>query len=190
MEEQKKSSFSRSLLIGISGFFLGFLACIFWQRLLPFNLQWNFSRKSSGPSVGQVIQQFNALQNPEDDQIDLENDQDPFAMMQKLRKQAMDRMLNDSGAAEGSSGVQVNQREDQHAVYLDIMIAGLDSENLNVEVKDSLVTLKGYVVKKNDDGSEAQRSFHEQFSVPDGVDAQKVEIDHDKDKLILKFPKG
>jgi HSP20 family molecular chaperone IbpA len=132
---------------------------------------------------------------------------DPFAEMDRMHKQLM-KDFNSGGLSEdffgswykkkfgGGEAAEIKQREDKDYVYYDISIAGIDPRNLHVNVDDRQVNISGTEEKKtenktdnNSEESYFSTKFERSFPAPQGTDPSKVEIQHEKDKVILKFPK-
>lgn len=128
---------------------------------------------------------------------------DPFEQMRKMRKRMMkdfDEIDNGGGMFDswyrkrfgGGDAGEVTKREDKDFIYYDIAIKDLNKEKLNVKVENGQITISGQVEKKseeNGNGSYFSSSFHRSFPAPPDVDADKVQMESSKDKLILKFPK-
>jgi len=132
---------------------------------------------------------------------------DPFEEMRKMRE----RMMKDfedpqeglgffdswyQGKFGGGSAGEVKKREDEKSVYFDVTIKDVDPKKINIKVENGQIQISGTVEKKvekksenGDEASYSSSSFHRSFPVPPQVDASKVQIDQQGDKLVLKFPK-
>jgi HSP20 family molecular chaperone IbpA len=114
---------------------------------------------------------------------------DDFFKMQERMMKHFDQGAQfhfDSGTPE------INQREDDHYVYYDVSLQGVDPKDVNLKIENGEVSLSGKTkktVKNGDSESAFESTFHREFPVPDQVDEQKVQIDQAQDKLIVKFPK-
>jgi HSP20 family molecular chaperone IbpA len=91
---------------------------------------------------------------------------------------------------------QISQREDENYVYFDVQVDDLKSTSIETQVEDGQLLLSGTVEKKSgDDGDEAafsssyKSTFQRSLPVPEGVDAMKMQVTNEKNKVIIKFPK-
>lgn len=115
--------------------------------------------------------------------------QDPFEEMRRMRKEMM-KQLDQGGG--GGGGTDIQQREDQNYVYYDIAVEGLKEEKVNVQVENGQLTISGQVEKKsegNGSNSYFSSSFHRSFPVPSRVNADQFQVDQQKNRLVVKFPK-
>jgi HSP20 family molecular chaperone IbpA len=128
---------------------------------------------------------------------------DPFEEMRRMRE----RMLKDFERPDEGTGLfdswykkkfgggdvgEITKREDDQFVYYDIAIKGLDQNKLNVKVENGQIEISGQIEKKSQDenaGSFFSSSFHRSFPTPPDVDPNKVQMEQEKDKLVVKFPK-
>ncbi len=147
-----------------------------------------------------------AVQAPPSDEDDFFNQADPFQQMQKMRSQ-MEKQMAAAAQAGGQSFTfsvggnsnDIAEREDAGFVYYDIKIADLDATSINTKVENGYLTISGTIEKKTGDGSGGgngfsaqtifKSSFNRTFPLPEEVDAAKMEMTSEKDKVILKFPK-
>lgn len=128
---------------------------------------------------------------------------DPFSDMRLFRDRFWDR-LNDPLQSpfvfsnpfdtwyEGRFGGLVDdiaKREEENAVVYEVRVPDVVSTSVQVSASDGKVTITGQTMKPLLDG-EATSSFKRVFPVPENVDESRVEIQHEKNKVILKFPKG
>ena len=104
----------------------------------------------------------------------------------------------DSSISSFGSGntISVEEDEDDQFKYIVINAKGVDKENLKIDVTDGMVNISGEIKQSSDDqsvGSYSRSSFvsrfNKSFNIPYGVDANKVKIDQNNDKIIIKFPK-
>lgn len=137
---------------------------------------------------------------------------DPFEQMKKMRKEMEQRMENFgkqsnttknpfdfwySNKFGGGSIEDISKREDDNFVYYDIKVENLNLTSINTKVENGNISITGSVEKKEDsgdkDGSSSRvyfrSTFARSFPLPEGVDANKMETNADKDKITLKFPK-
>jgi HSP20 family molecular chaperone IbpA len=129
--------------------------------------------------------------------------EDPFSQMRKMREQMM-KQFNppEKGAAPFDSWYQkkfgggdvadISQREDDKFVYYDISVKGLNKEDLKVKVANGQINISGKTETKNENGNTGtymSSMFQRSFPVPPNVDSNKVQMENEKDKLTVKFPK-
>jgi HSP20 family molecular chaperone IbpA len=109
--------------------------------------------------------------------------EDMIAQAQKL----MDSFMEDQFTVPPIRGTGVDgisKREDDGHVYYDVPIEGLKKEDVDVQVGDGQISVAGRIEKEN-----FFSSFHRSFPIPDGVDAERVQIKPLNDKLVIEFPK-
>ncbi len=133
---------------------------------------------------------------------------DPFEEMKKFRKRLMGQFDHgrdnhfsspfDSWYEDkfgGGNVEDISKREDEKYVYYDIKVAGVDGTKVNATVKDGYLTISGEVKRSHGgetDGqarSVFQSSFRRSFPLPENVDWEKMEMNSEKNKIVLKFPK-
>jgi HSP20 family molecular chaperone IbpA len=187
-----KTSFFRSpVIILLAGFLLGVLSVLFWQKTL--HMTWHFNKSQTENLPFPQEQEWDGFLDDFFEQQMTEADGDPFQMLESMRERMMKKTHPfDSWYQRkfgGGGPGEIKKREDEQFVYYDIAIQGMDQQNLNVEVKDGMVELKGRVEQKAEDGTQVSRSFQRSFPAPQGIDSKKVEIENSADKLTLKFPK-
>jgi len=88
------------------------------------------------------------------------------------------------------SGINIKSREDEKFVYFDIDIKDLVPESFKVQVQDGMISVSGQTQKKLGSFGQSVQSFSKTFDVPPGVDEKSVEIQNEKEKVILKFNKN
>jgi HSP20 family molecular chaperone IbpA len=127
---------------------------------------------------------------------------DPFEEMRRMREGMLKQFNQEEGGGlfdswyrkkfGGGNAGDVSQREDDHYLYYDISVEGLKPEKVKVKVENGQLSISGQVEKKSEEagsGSYFVSSFHRSFPVPPDVESSKVQIDQEKDKLVVKFPK-
>lgn len=129
---------------------------------------------------------------------------DPFQEMDRLHRQMM-KNFGESGSGEDHFGgwFQENfgggvpsdfrMREDKDFVYYEIESGNELPKNLDVNVQNGQVTIKGEIEKKSEGSGSASlysSSFVRSFPAPEGVDAQKFQIEQQDKKVVIKFPKS
>ncbi len=140
---------------------------------------------------------------------------DPFRQMDQMHNQIRKRMNNFFGSSflddplfnQGfmqpnilgdiaDDDIQVNNYEDDQYSYIEIVTDKIDQKTVNVDVIDGVVTITAETVNEKNDSSLNSRSmssyfskFSKSFPAPYGVDENKVEIDNEDNKIVIKFPK-
>lgn len=88
----------------------------------------------------------------------------------------------------GVSQPKISTREDDNFVYMEIDLESFDKNSLSAKVENDTVIIEGN--NKSEGGGNSMSShFYQSFSVPGGTDATKVDMLHENNKLVLKFPK-
>lgn len=90
----------------------------------------------------------------------------------------------------------VDFRESEETYTLDAEVPGLDKENIQIEVEDNVITLKGERKNEHEEQKEGyyrvERSygrFERSFEVPGGFDGGKVEAKLENGVLHITLPK-
>ncbi|HEU5216085.1 MAG TPA: Hsp20/alpha crystallin family protein [Gaiellaceae bacterium] len=107
----------------------------------------------------------------------------------------MDEMLRSSGNGGRATGfsppVDVYETEDEYLVKVDL--PGVKSEDMNIEVNDSVLTLSGSrVVDETGAAQLVERpygSFARTLTLPQGVNSDSIEADYRDGVLELRIPK-
>ncbi len=97
--------------------------------------------------------------------------------------------------------VEVTQKDEPEALVLVLKSPGLQYDNLNVEVDEEKITLRGdRESERKTEGRKDKtysrrrtaRSFTRTFPTPEGVDASsaEVEVDVDEEEIRIRFPKA
>lgn len=146
---------------------------------------------------------------------DLFGESDLFAEMKKMQEEMGRRMEGFAGKTwplngplaprltDRFGGVPVSgisKREDDKYVYYDIKVADVKATSINTKVENGYITIIGTQERKadstseNDDGYSASASyfkskFNRTFPIPENVDANRMEVIPEKDKIVLKFSK-
>ncbi|KHE94107.1 MAG: Hsp20 family protein [Candidatus Scalindua rubra] len=133
----------------------------------------------------------------------------PFEEMRRMQESMM-RQFNqyddDSGSGifgswfkkrfGGGEPGDIQTREDEDFVYYDVVIKDLSNKKLDIKVEDGQIKISGTVEKRSDDKGKNTNSskfysstFHRSFPVPYGVDGDRVQMEQDDEKIIIKLPK-
>lgn len=183
--------------LGFVCFVLGIATVLLAQRLFERHPKSPFLLKTDAPSTMSSV--FNQFYN--DDFFN--QSRDPFEQMKQMRSHLMKQFDEpDRGAGVFDSWFQgrfgggnigdIKRREDKDFGYYDVAIEGLDKRDFNFKIADGQISISGRLKKMSDEngsGTYFSSSFHRSFPVPAGVDAKKVQIEQDQNRVTLKFPK-
>ncbi len=110
----------------------------------------------------------------------------------------VDRFFNDSMVRAGGSTFvpKVDVLENEQAFEIHFAVPGLNKEDFNIELKDNYLTVSGerkFSNEKKDKNyhsiETSYGSFSRAFSLPENVDAAKINAKYDKGILELTIPK-
>ncbi len=110
----------------------------------------------------------------------------------------VDRFFTDSMARTGGSRFvpKVDVVENEQAFEIHFAVPGLNKEDFNIELKDNYLTVSGerkFSNEKKEKNYHAIEtnygSFSRAFSLPENVDATKINAKYDKGILELTLPK-
>lgn len=94
---------------------------------------------------------------------------------------------------------KVDIQEDEHAVYVKAEVPGLEEKNINVELKDNVLTISG---EKKEEKSEEDKSRNYRYSerrfgsfcrtvvLPEGIKADAVTAHYKNGVLEIELPKS
>ena len=101
---------------------------------------------------------------------------------------------NDTRARRWVPAMDLVETDDHLVLRADL--PGLEKDDVNVEVKDGVLTISGERRAEQEHKSEGYHrverafgSFSRSLSLPDGIDAEKVTADFDKGVLEVRIPK-
>ncbi len=90
----------------------------------------------------------------------------------------------------------VNEKEDEKAYYVEIDLPGVKKEDINIEVKDNVITVSGerkFKKTEEDKGYKRVESFfgkfERSFTLPADADAEKIEAKVEDGVLLITIPK-
>lgn len=83
---------------------------------------------------------------------------------------------------------KITTREDDENVYMDLDLESFDKNSLSARVENGTVIIEGNQ-KTVGNGSSMSSHFFQSFQAPAGTDPSKVDMSHENNKLVLKFPK-
>lgn len=102
------------------------------------------------------------------------------------------RFDNPFGGSMAAGGPRTDISETDEAMLVSVDLPGLDDTDVEVNVTDDMLTIRGEREEKTDrDGFTAQsrRSFHRMIPVPPGVDPEKAEAEFKRGVLTVTLPK-
>lgn len=91
-----------------------------------------------------------------------------------------------------AGGPRTDISETDEAMLVSVDLPGLDEKDIEVNVTDDMLTIRGEREEKTDkDGftSQSRRSFHRMIPVPPGVDTGKAEAKFRRGVLTVTLPK-
>ncbi|WCR09671.1 Hsp20/alpha crystallin family protein [Paracoccus stylophorae] len=91
-----------------------------------------------------------------------------------------------------AGGPRTDISETDEAMLVSVDLPGLDENDIEVNVTDDMLTIRGEREEKTDkDGftSQSRRSFHRMIPVPPGVDPEKAEAEFKRGVLTVTLPK-
>ncbi len=102
------------------------------------------------------------------------------------------RFDNPFGRNLSAGGPRPDISETDEAMLVSVDLPGLDDKDVEVNVTDDMLTIRGEHEEKIDkDGftSQSRRSFHRMIPVPPGVDPEKAEAEFKRGVLTVTLPK-
>lgn len=125
---------------------------------------------------------------------------DPFKELREIEKR-ISSMLDLERAAVPSPketiwAPAVNEKEDEKAYYVEVDLPGVKKEDINVEVKDNVLTISGerkFKKEEKDKGYVRTESFfgrfERRFTLPSDADAEKIDAKVEDGVLYITIPK-
>ncbi|MHB1534598.1 MAG: Hsp20/alpha crystallin family protein [Acidimicrobiales bacterium] len=122
---------------------------------------------------------------------------DPFNELRRVQDQLsgyLDRWNTTAGLFEGAFTPLADVEETDDAWVAEIELPGVDKDDVDIEVSGSRLTVSGERREKQRSGTLRRRTrtvgqFHFELSVPDDIDADKVEASLDHGVLSVRLPK-
>ena len=136
---------------------------------------------------------------------------DPFEALRDFRKQMQsnkDRLNQPSFSTPfdswfsskfgGGTVRDIEKREDEDFVYYEIVVQDLKGTTINTKVENGYLTVTGQIEsedsEENDENGFSNRSvfsstFSRTFPLPTEVDTDAMEMEAERNKIIIKFPK-
>ena len=133
-----------------------------------------------------------------------EGDADPFFAFHREMNRLFDDFFSDFGAPSyftgdtagdlksGHRGIHIDVKDKGKTFELEAELPGVDEDDVDVEINDNLLTIKGEkkFEEEDDKGSRtAWSSFHRSMSLPFEVDPDAVEATFKNGVLKLQLPK-
>ena len=132
---------------------------------------------------------------------------DTFSEMRALMERMFQRgahfgdgFFDRSGAGDSIFGggvtgrnLKISESEDKDFKYVIVEGEGLDKDGINIKMEDGALSIFGEIRKTHTEGGHSSvsvSSFRQSVSVPHGVEESKVQFEHEKDKIVIKFPKS
>ena len=126
---------------------------------------------------------------------------DPFKELRDIERKIssmleFENKMVPSAKAENIWMPAVNEKEDEKAYYVEVDLPGVKKEDINVEVKDNILTISGerkFKKEEEDKGYKRVESFfgkfERSFTLPADADADKIEASVEDGVLKLTIPK-
>ena len=128
---------------------------------------------------------------------------DPFREFQELQDtfERMNRVFNVMQTAQGGNPKidfvpAVNTREADDAYYLEVDLPGVKKEDIHIDIEDNALRISGErkleEERKDEDFYRVESvygKFERVFSLPEDVDASKIEAEMEDGVLNIKIPK-
>ncbi|GJQ59273.1 MAG: Hsp20/alpha crystallin family protein [Candidatus Scalindua sp. AMX11] len=96
----------------------------------------------------------------------------------------------------GGKPEDIQTREDDDFIYYDVVIKDLSNKKLEIKVEGGQIRISGTTETRSDNKEKDATSrqfysstFHRSFPVPNGVDGDRVQMEQEGEKMIIKFPK-
>ena len=91
---------------------------------------------------------------------------------------------------------EIDVTEDDNNIILEADVPGLDKDNVELDLKDNVLTLKGTKeIKREKEGKKFHRyerstgSFSRSFVLPDNIKKEEIQAEFDKGVLKITVPK-
>jgi HSP20 family protein len=127
---------------------------------------------------------------------------DPFREIAEMRERMeyFNKLINGAEGRMEEKGVDfipsVNTREADDAYYIEVDLPGVKKENISIDVNENVLTISGSreieEERKDDEFYRVESiygKFERSFSLPEGVDADKIEAEAKDGVLTVKIPK-
>ncbi|WCR10734.1 Hsp20/alpha crystallin family protein [Paracoccus stylophorae] len=125
-----------------------------------------------------------------------EGDENPMVSLQRdLNRVFEDFWGRFDSPFDGSlpaAGPRTDISETDDAMLVSVDLPGLDDEDVEVNVTEDMLTIRGEREEKTEkEGftSQSRRSFHRMIPIPPGVDSEKAEAEFKRGELTVTLPK-
>ncbi len=123
--------------------------------------------------------------------------EDPFANISKRFENFFDDFFSDSDSlSKLDFRPEVDVTEGEKGIYVKADIPGLEQKDINVEIKDNVLTISGEKKYENEEKSEKEHriersygSFSRSFSLPENINREKIKAKYNNGVLKLELPK-
>jgi len=126
----------------------------------------------------------------------------PFSTLWDVQRQ-MDRVLNGlnfyGSETEAPWGPPTEIREDAEALYVEVEVPGVRSEDIELTVENNVLTVSGEKRIEREEGKDdgdyrlferRYGRFSRSFTLPPTVDPQRVDANYDNGVLAVRLPKS
>ena len=120
----------------------------------------------------------------------------PFKEIRELENRLFGRAMSGPEESVATFTPKVNTREGEFAYHVDVDLPGVKKEDINVDIKDNVLTVSGERRLKEEvkekDYYRVETSFGKfsrSFTLPDNVDAENIEAKADNGVLEVVIPK-
>lgn len=143
--------------------------------------------KPTQPASGRVVDPFSDMRSEMD------------RMMETMLGRGWGRPFSPLSLRPASSMLtpSIDVKETDEALVISAELPGMSENDVNVTVRDGVLTLKGEKKSETDENREnvhiserSYGSFMRSFRLPDTVDDEKVSADFDRGVLTITLPKG
>jgi HSP20 family protein len=123
------------------------------------------------------------------------DDENPMLSLQRDLNRVFEDFWGRFDAPFGSltgGGPRTDISETDAAMLVSVDLPGLDEKDVEVNVTDDMLTIRGEREEKTGSGgftSQSRRSFHRMIPVPPGVDPEKAEAEFKRGVLTVTLPK-
>jgi len=188
-------SFKKVLVPAVSAIFggLAVVAVLKMNPALHSMIAGNYKGQSSKAIYEDLLNSQEGIRNNFDDLFDEDffGRQDPFKHMRRMH-QEMERRMGNYAV---NNLYDVSKREDDGYVYYDIKTDAFSLTSVDAKVENGYVTITATLEEKNRDEEKLssqyfyKSKFNRTFPLPNNVNANKMQMNTEQDKIVLKFPK-
>ncbi|WP_024953838.1 Hsp20/alpha crystallin family protein [Sulfurospirillum arcachonense] len=121
---------------------------------------------------------------------------DPFKEFANMQRSFLDTRRDDNEMSINAFVPKVNTRELDDAYYIDVDLPGIKKEDIDIDIHDGMLTIKGERNFKDEikeeDYYKVETSFgkfQRAFSVPDNIDTENISASYENGVLEVTVPK-